>query len=112
MPVFDRVKETTATEGTGSLSLAGPTTGFQSFASVFAVGDTTFYSVVSEAGDWEVGIGTYSATNTLARTTVLDSSNGGNKVSLPAGTKTVFVTYPAGKSVTIDQSIALSIALG
>ena len=112
MPVFDRVKETTTTTGTVSVTLNGPSIGFQSFASVFSIGDETFYSIVSSDGDFEVGIGTYSALNTLRRDTVLTSSNSGSKVSFSAGIKSVFVTYPASKSVTIDQSIALSIALG
>lgn len=112
MPVFDRVKETTTTTGTGNISLDGASVGFQSFGSVFSVGDETFYSIVSESGDFEVGVGTYSAANTLRRDTVLTSSNSGSKVSFSDGIKSVFVTYPASKSVTIDQSIALSIALG
>tara|TARA_R110002153_G_scaffold214124_3_gene366710 strand:+ start:187 stop:525 length:339 start_codon:yes stop_codon:yes gene_type:complete len=112
MPVFDRVKETTTTTGTGALTLSGPSTGFQAFSSVFSIGDTTFYSIVAEDGSWETGIGTYSSANTLSRTTVLESSNSGNLVGFASGIKTAFVTYPASKSVTIDQSIALSIALG
>ena len=70
MPVFDRVKETSTTEGTVSMTLSGPSVGFQSFASVFSVGDETFYSIVSADGDFEVGVGTYSALNTLRRDTV------------------------------------------
>tara|TARA_R110000803_G_scaffold125323_1_gene192975 strand:+ start:560 stop:898 length:339 start_codon:yes stop_codon:yes gene_type:complete len=112
MPVFDRVKESSVTTGTGDITLDGPETGFQAFSAVFSVGDTTFYSIVSEGNDWETGTGTYSGVNTLSRTNVLESSNSGNKVSFAAGEKSVFVTYPASKSVTIDQSIALSIALG
>lgn len=112
MPVFDRVKETTSVEGTGNVSLTGPQTGFQPFSSVFSVGDKTFYSIVSDSGDWETGEGTYSAANTLRRDTVFESSNSGAKVPFAAGTKTVFVTYPAKKSITYDQSVALSIALG
>jgi hypothetical protein len=112
MPVFDRVKETTVTTGTGDITLAGAVSNFQAFSDVFSVGDTTFYSIVSDENGWETGTGTYSGVNTLSRTNVLESSNSGNKVSFAAGEKSVFVTYPASKSVTIDQSIALSIALG
>ena len=97
----DRVKETTTTTGTGTVTLLGASSGFQSFA---VVGDanTTFYTIAAQTGtEWEVGIGTYTSSGTtLARTTILSSSNGGSAVSFSAGTKDVFVTYPAGRSVT------------
>lgn len=96
----DRVQETTATTGTGTITLAGAATGFQSF-SVIGNGNTTFYTIADQSGsDWEVGIGTYtSAGTTLSRNTVLSSSNSGSLVNFGAGTKNVFVTYPAGKAV-------------
>ena len=54
----DRVKETTTTAGTGTVTLAGAATGFQSFA-VIGDGNTTFYAIVAQVGnEWEVGIGT------------------------------------------------------
>lgn len=94
----DRVKETTTSIGTGSVTLAGAASGFQSF-SVIGNGNTTFYAIVG-ATEWEVGIGTYSTTGpTLARTTVLESSNAGALVNFSAGTKDVFVTYGAERSV-------------
>jgi len=101
----DRVKETTTTTGTGTLTLAGAATGFQSFSAV-GNGNTTYYAISSSGGSqWEVGIGTYTASGTtLARTTILASSNGGTAVNLSAGTKDVFVVYPAGKSVNLDAS--------
>ena len=103
----DRVKETTATVGIGTLSLGGTSTGFVSF-SVIGNGNTTYYTVVDNTtGDWEVGIGTYNA-GTLSRDTVLASSNSGNKVPFAAGTKDVFVAYPAEKAVTSDTAQTLS----
>ena len=92
----DRVKETTTTTGTGTLTLAGAATGFQSF-SVIGNGNTTYYAISSSSGtEWEVGIGTYTSSGTtLARTTILASSNSGSAVNLSAGTKDVFVTYPS-----------------
>jgi hypothetical protein len=101
----DRVKETTTTTGTGTLTLAGAATGFQSF-SVIGNGNTTYYAISSSGGSqWEVGIGTYTSSGTtLARTTIIASSNGGSAVNLSAGTKDVFVTYPSGKSVNLDAS--------
>lgn len=93
----DRVKETTTTTGTGTVTLAGAATGFQSFSAI-GNGNNTYYTIAGQGtSEWEVGIGTYtSAGATLSRDTVLSSSAGGSKVSFSAGTKDVFVTYPAG----------------
>jgi hypothetical protein len=95
----DRVKDTTTTTGTGTVTLSGtPPTGFQAF-SVIGDGNTTYYAIVG-GSEWEVGVGTYTASGTtLARTTVLESSNSGSLVDFSAGTKDVFVTYPADKSI-------------
>jgi hypothetical protein len=101
----DRVKETTATTGTGTVTLAGAASGFQSFAAI-GDGNQTYY-VISDAatGDWEVGIGTYTASGTtLSRTTVLSSSNSGSLVPFAAGTKDVFVSYPSSRSVYLDTA--------
>ena len=97
--VKDRVKETTSTTGTGTLTLAGAVAKFQSF-SVVGDGNTTYYAIESGNGtDWEVGVGTYTASGTtLSRDTILESSNGGTAISL-TGTSTVFCTYPAERSV-------------
>jgi hypothetical protein len=98
----DRVKETTTTAGTGTVTLAGAATGFQSFA-VIGDGNTTFYTIASQTGnEWEVGVGTYATSGTtLARTTVLSNSSATQPSALnfSAGTKDVFVTYPAGFAV-------------
>jgi hypothetical protein len=106
----DRVRETTTTTGTGTVTLLGAFTGFQSFA-VIGNGNTTYYTIADQNGtNWEVGIGTYTSSGTtLARTTVLASSNAGSLVNFPAGTKDVFVTYPAEKSVNQDASNVVSI---
>lgn len=100
----DRVRDTTTTTGTGTVTLSGTApTGYQNF-SVIGNGNTTYYTI-NAGSQWEVGIGTYSSTGpTLARTTVLSSSNSGSLVNFSAGTKDVFVTYPAGKSVNYDAS--------
>ena len=101
----DRVKETTTTTGTGTVTLAGAAIGFQSFAAV-GDGNTTYYAIVDAAtGDWEVGVGTYTASGTtLSRTTVLSSSNAGSLVNFGAGSKDVFVTYPSSRSVYQDTT--------
>lgn len=92
----DRVKETTTTAGTGTVTLLGASTGYQSFSAI-GDGNTTYYTIAGQSGsEWEVGIGTYTASGTtLARTTVISSSNAGSLVNFSAGTKDVFVTYPA-----------------
>lgn len=90
----DRVQETTTTAGSGTITLAGAQPGFQSF-SVIGNGNTTYYTIVG-ATEWEVGIGTYTASGTtLSRDTVLASSASGAKVTFSAGTKNVFCDYPA-----------------
>jgi hypothetical protein len=101
----DRVRETTTTTGTGSVTLLGAFQGYQTFA-VIGNTNTTYYTIAEQNGNnWEVGIGTYSTTGpTLARTTVLSSSNSGSLVNFAAGTKDVFVTYPAEYSVSNNPS--------
>ena len=106
--VRDRVRETTATTGTGTYTLAGATGGFESFASV-GNGNTTYY-VCTDGTDFEVGIGTYTASGTtLARTTILESSNSDNAVNWGAGSKDIFVSQPAEKAVYLDASDQLVI---
>jgi len=97
--IADRVKETTTTTGTGTITLAGASTGFQSFSAV-GNGNQTYYTIAGQGtAEWEVGIGTYTSSGTtLSRDTVLASSNSGSLVNLSAGTKDVFVTYPAKRS--------------
>jgi hypothetical protein len=99
--VKDRVRETTTTAGTGTITLAGAVTGFQSFAAI-GNGNTTFYTIAGQGTtEWEVGIGTYTSSGTtLSRDTVLESSASGAKVTFSAGTKDVFVTYPAERTLT------------
>jgi hypothetical protein len=99
--VKDRVQETTTTTGTGTVTLAGAVAGFQTFAAI-GDGNTTYYAITS-GNDWEVGIGTYTASGTtLSRDTILESSNAGSAITL-SGTSNVFVTYPAEKSVNSDD---------
>jgi hypothetical protein len=96
----DRVKVLATTTGTGTFTLGAAVTGFQDF-SVIGNGNTTYYTIVAQSStDWEVGIGTYTASGTLlSRDTVLESSNAGAKVDFAAGIKDVFVTYPAEKAI-------------
>jgi hypothetical protein len=102
----DRVKETTAVTGTGTATLLGAATGYQSFAAI-GDGNTTYYTIADQNGpNWEVGIGTYTASGTtLSRDTVLSSSNSGSLVTFTSGTKDVFVTFPA---ILPDNGITLN----
>ena len=104
----DRVKETTTTTGTTDFALGGAVSGFQTFSAGVGNSNTTYYAV-SLGSAWEVGLGTLSADGlTLARTTVLQSSNSDAKVSFAAGSKDIFVTYPADKSVLSDSTQTLT----
>jgi len=107
----DRVRETSATTGTGTFTLDGAVTGFQSFAAV-GNANTTYYTIAGpNNNEWEVGIGTYTASGTtLSRDTILDSSNGGSAVNFTAGEKQVFVVYPADKTVNADASDTVNIS--
>ena len=101
--VKDRVQETSTTTGTGTFTLAGAVSGFQSF-SVIGNANTTYYTIVG-GSEWEVGLGTYTSSGTtLSRDTVLESSNSGSLVNFSAGTKNVFVTYPAEKATYQDAN--------
>ena len=108
----DRVKETTTTTGTGAISLGGSSATFDAFQTYMSNGDTTYYSLAhTTAGtdEWEVGIGTWNTGNTLTRTTVLAGSNGTSAVDLSAGTKDIFMTYPAAKALFKDASGNLTV---
>jgi hypothetical protein len=105
--IKDRVKETTTTTGTGTVTLLGAVSGFEAFSAIGNT-NTTYYAIVHQSADeWEVGIGTYTLSGTtLARTTVLSSTNSDAAVDFAAGTKDVFVTYPADKAVYVSASPA------
>ena len=97
----DRVKETSTTTGTGTFDLAGAETGFESFVSGVGDGNVTYYAISNDGtNEFEVGIGTVTdaTPDTLARTTVISSSNSDALVNFSAGTKTVFCTLPASRT--------------
>ena len=101
--VNDRVRETSTTTGTGTLTLAGAITGFETFSTAIGNTNTTYYSIVNENGEFEVGLGTVGA-GTLSRDTIISSSNSDAAVNFSAGTKDVFCTLPASKAVILDSS--------
>ena len=109
----DRVQETTTSPGTGTATLNGAVTGYQTFSAGIGNGNTCYYAIADQGGpNWEVGLGTYSSSgNTLARTTVYASSNGGSLTNFSTGTQAIFVTYPAERSVNLNGAGNVS-ALG
>jgi len=107
--VKDRVKSSTTTTGTGTITLGAAAAGFQAF-SVIGNGNTTYYVIVDSVNNtWEVGLGTYTAAGTtLSRDVVLESSNSGSLVNFAAGSKDVFVAYPAEQAVFTDVEQVLT----
>jgi hypothetical protein len=101
--IKDRVKETTTSFGTGSITLSGAETKYVSFGSVLSNSDTVYYAIEhsgSGTDEWEVGLGTYtSSTNSISRDTILASSSSGSAVNFSVGSKSIFATYPADKAI-------------
>ena len=95
--IKDRVQETCSAPGTGAVSLLGAVTGFQTFSASIGNSNSTYYTIADQAGvNWEVGIGSYATSgNTLTRTTVLSSSNGGSLTNFSSGTQNVWCDYPS-----------------
>ena len=104
--INDRVKETSTTTGTGAVALGGAVTGFETFAAGIGNSNTTYYAIFNQGTtQWEVGYGTLDGTSAnLTRTTPLSSSNSDAAVNFTSGTKDVFCTMPASKTVYLDNS--------
>ena len=102
----DRVKQTTTTTGTGVITFASAVTGFETFAQGIGNSNTTYYAIFNGGtAEFEVGLGTLNGNSTtLARTTVISSSNSDNAVDFSSGTKDIFCTLPASKAVYLDAS--------
>jgi|TARA_R110002073_G_scaffold330472_1_gene514240 cytoskeletal protein CcmA (bactofilin family) len=104
LTISDRIKETTTTTGTGTYNLGGAVTGFETFTANLSNSDTTYYCCTDNT-DFEVGLGTFASSGTtLARTTILASSNSNNAVSWSSGTRTIFCTLPSAKTIVLDAS--------
>ena len=106
----DRVKQESTTTGTGAISFSGGVDGFQLFSAVCSTNDTMYYCIQEKIGtNFEIGHGTFNGSGQLERTNVLQSSNSDNAVNFGAGTKDVFITYPADKAVfqNYDGSITI-----
>ena len=106
LTIADRVRETTTTTGTGTITLGGAVGNFETFTANLSDGDTTYYAIVdANNSDFEVGLGTFTASGTtLARTTVIASSNSNSAVNLSSGSKDVFITLPASKMIFQDAN--------
>ena len=104
--INDRVKETSTTTGTGAMALGGAVTGFETFAAGIGNSNTTYYAIFNQGTtEWEVGYGTLDGSSAnLTRTTPISSSNSDAAVSFTSGTKDVFCTMPASKTVYLDNS--------
>ena len=104
--INDRVRETTSTAGSGTVTLGGAVDGFQTFAAGIGNSNTTYYAIsLNSAGEWEVGRGTLNGDSSeLARTEILQSSNSDNAVVFTAGSKEVFCTLPSEKALYLDAS--------
>ena len=102
----DRVRETTSTAGSGTVTLGGAVDGFQTFAAGIGNSNTTYYAIsLNSQNEWEVGYGTLNAdSSTLTRTDPLQSSNSDNAVDFAAGAKEVFCTLPSEKALYLDYS--------
>jgi hypothetical protein len=108
--VADRVQETTNSPGTGTATLLGAVSGYQSFSTGIGANNTTFYVIADQLGtNWEVGLGALNATGTvLTRTTVYSSSNGGSTVNFATGTQFVWCDFPSSKSVIQGTAVNFS----
>ena len=104
----DRVQETFSTTGTGAITLAGAITGYQAFSAILSTGATCYYAA-TDGVNWEVGIGTYTSSgNTLARTTILSSSNGNAAVNWPAGVKNIWLDLPASLLALLNNLVPMT----
>lgn len=92
--INDRVKETTSTTGTGTVTLSGAQLGFQSFSSGIGSSNSTYYTIAL-GNEWEVGIGTVTNATTFTRDSVISSSNASSLVSFSTGVKDIFCALPA-----------------
>jgi hypothetical protein len=113
----DRVKDTSTTTGTGNITVSGSAPfGYRTFSTVLSVADTFYYAIQGQStAEWEIGVGTYVSTNQFARTTVLASSASGSAVSFSSGTKNVFITLAATRTLQLksgDTPTAGSIPYG
>lgn len=99
----DRVKQTSITTGTGDVVFDNVLASFQSFSQAIGDGNSTYYTIENYS-NFEIGIGTYHASNnSLSRDAVLISSNNNSKIYLD-GVSVVFCTYPASSAFLLNSA--------
>ncbi len=113
------VKETTTTQGTGTLNIDGAASNFRSFAAAFpgvtaGSGSAIVPYEIRAGAVFEEGQGTFSITgggqDQLARDTVWASSNSGSLVDLGVGPKDVYLVIPATQVLFKDATNVVGVA--
>ena len=103
--LVNRAKMTTATTGTGTITLGSAVDGYQTFANA-GVADADVVRYVIEDGDaWEIGSGTYTASGTTLTRTPSESSNAGSAINL-SGDAVVYVTAAAEDVLQPDNNLS------
>lgn len=87
----NRVKMTTSTVGTGTLTLGSAVSGFQSFAAGGIADGNVVYYVIEDGTNWEIGTGTYTSSGTTLSRTVQESNNSDSAITL-SGSAEVYIT--------------------
>ena len=106
MPKFvNRARMTTATTGTGAITLGAATAGFQTFAAAGVVDGNQLRYVIEDGTAWEIGLGIYTAAGTLL-SRGLSASSTGALIAL-SGAAVVFVGAAAADAVWVGDAIAL-----
>jgi hypothetical protein len=109
--IADRIKESSSTTGTGTYTLAGASTGFRAFSAAFTNGQQVYYVATDSGGtDWEIGIGTYSA-STLTRDVIIASTNAGSAFNWGVGSRTVFCDAPASALQTLVSGMGVLLSI-
>lgn len=107
--LVDRAKMTTATTGTGTITLGSASSGYQSFAAAGVANGNVVRYTIEDGANWEIGTGTYTSTGTTLSRSPTQSSSGGAAINL-SGSATVFVTVASAdlqELVTFAETFTL-----
>jgi hypothetical protein len=105
--LVNRAKMTTATTGTGTLTLGSASSGYQSFADAGVVDADVVQYVIEDGTAFEIGTGTYTASGTTLTRTVTESSNSGSTITL-TGAAVVFVSAVEANIVQLTKTQTLT----